>query len=260
VDRSVDNHGVKPCILAVLLACLSVPAGAQVRVQVLDMDPAAAATLGHWEQFSLRIEYETDRPIRVRAEALLAGERVTSINGGSPRYEPGLGDALCWFAYTEPARIDTVIVTAVDEETGAVVATTERSVGVTWTGRRNSRPRARAAWVERLQAAQDARARAPREAAANEPDSPLESFWLAGIMWSVPAYFLLQMLALWRLRGRWRIAAIVPAVPMAAIVTHACLAFLAQSNLFPLFLLFASPPASLYLAFLLVVHWIGRGR
>jgi hypothetical protein len=79
-------------------------------------------------------------------------------------------------------------------------------------------------------------------------------------MWSVPAYCLLQALALWRLRGGWRAAAIVPAVPMAGIVVHAVLAFLAQSNLFPLLLLFASPPASLYLMSLLLLHRLMRWR
>ena len=77
-------------------------------------------------------------------------------------------------------------------------------------------------------------------------------------MWSVPAYFLLQTLALWRLRGGWRIAAALPAVPMAAIVVQTAFAFLAQSNLFPILLLFGSPPASLYLILLLLIHRVMR--
>ena len=47
---------------------------------------------------------------------------------------------------------------------------------------------------------------------------------------------------------------------MAAIVVHAALAFLAQSNLFPLMLLFAGPPASLYLVSLLLLHRFARWR
>lgn len=63
-----------------------------------------------------------------------------------------------------------------------------------------------------------------------------------------------QIVALWRLRGGWRVAAAVPAVPMTAVLGHAILAYRAGSGLFPLFLIFTSPPALIYLAVVLLIR------
>ena len=95
--------------LAVVLLFASSLANAQPRIQLLDADPASPATLGHWEQLYLRIGYETDRPIRVRAEAYSGGKLVTEITSGSPRYEAGQGEAMFWFAFTRPQKVDRVV-------------------------------------------------------------------------------------------------------------------------------------------------------
>ena len=244
--------------LTVLLTALAVPAGAQVRLFVADMDPSASATLGHWEQFSLRIEYETDRPIRIRGDAMLDGRRVTSINSGSPQYDAGEGEALFWFAYTDAARVDAIVVRAVDEDSGEVLAETERPVRLEWTGRAAAR-RKPAAWVERLQAQHAARMRRQIQVSAGE-ESPAATLFFMAMTWSVPVYIVLQLVALWRMRGGWRVAAAVPAVPMGLVLVYTLLAMLAGSNLFPLMLLFASPPAAVYLIGLLGAHAIAKAR
>jgi hypothetical protein len=70
----------------------------------------------------------------------------------------------------------------------------------------------------------------------------------------VPAYFVLQPLALFRMSGKWRIAAAAPlarAIPAAA----DCLYALAQdSNLWPLIFIFFAPIGTLYLGILLAFH------
>jgi hypothetical protein len=71
---------------------------------------------------------------------------------------------------------------------------------------------------------------------------------------SVPAYVIVQIVALFRMSGWWLLAGLLPIVPMAvvSIITHN--AYGAQSNMWPILLLFASPAALIYLVILLLVN------
>jgi len=64
---------------------------------------------------------------------------------------------------------------------------------------------------------------------------------------AVPAYPVLQVMALRNLKGGWRYAAAVPLLAMIPLVAFTLVAFQQQSNLWPLPLILASPVASLYL-------------
>jgi hypothetical protein len=64
---------------------------------------------------------------------------------------------------------------------------------------------------------------------------------------AVPAYPVLQFMALRKLEGGWRYAAAVPLLAMIPLVAVTFIAFQQQSNLWPLLLILASPVASLYL-------------
>jgi hypothetical protein len=72
---------------------------------------------------------------------------------------------------------------------------------------------------------------------------------------AVPAYPVLQIIALRTLTGGWRYAAAVPLLAMAPIVAFTAFAFNQQSNLWPLLLILASPVALLYL---LAALWLQR--
>lgn len=67
------------------------------------------------------------------------------------------------------------------------------------------------------------------------------------IMLSLPGYVALQWYAVWKWDGGWRIAALVPLAIMALLVIHAAVAFVAQSNLWPLLVILTAPLACLYL-------------
>ena len=70
----------------------------------------------------------------------------------------------------------------------------------------------------------------------------------------IPAYVLLQLVALSRLASGWRKAAFAPLVFAIPIAFWCLAAFAAQSNLWPVpFILFA-PVGAFYLAVLLVVR------
>jgi hypothetical protein len=239
-------------MLAALLAILSVPASAAVSVRVAETHPVSPASLGHWGRFDLRIEYETDRAMRVRADAFSGSERVTSITSGSPRREPGAGEALFWLAFTEPKRVDRVVVRLEDEETHTALAETALEVDLTWTGEKGAAAGVRPDWIRRLQDEQDRRISAQGVPSDGWP-SGMGTLVIVLAVWMVPGYFLLQPFAIWRTRGRWRWAAAAPLVPMGAVVLYTIFAFLAGSNLFPLFLIFLAPPAFLYLVVLVLL-------
>jgi hypothetical protein len=252
----MGHRAGRRCVLALLLVLSgATAAAAEVRVQVLETDPPSPATLGHWEPFHLRIGYDSDRTIRVRGDAFFQGKRVTSISSGSPRYEPGTGEAYVWLAYTDAARVDKVVIFAKDDVTRNPLAQAEIAVDLTWTGiKQPEGTRARAGWVERLQAETERRSKAESAAYMNRPLPWWEGVLSFAMAWSVPGYLVLQVVLLRRYRGRWRLAAAVPALPMAVVLVYTVYAFRAGSNLFPLGLIFTSPFALLYLIGVIVVR------
>ena len=239
-------------LLACALACASAQAG--VRLQVMETFPAAPPSLGHWEPYYLRIGYVSDQPIRVRVEPFFGQTAVPGMNSGSPVSAAGSGEALFWIAYTGRVRVDRLLIYAQDEKWQGKLAPLELPVDLSWTGDKAQAARTPPEWVQRMKAERAARQKTEFDAATSEPVGWGWSllFFVAG--WSIPAYFILQAWLLWRWRGGWRIAAAIPAVPMAGFLLHAIFAFFAGSNLFPLFLIFLCLPALLYLLVLLGVR------
>ena len=238
---------------ALFLACVLAggAAHAEVRLQVLESFTAAPATLGHWEPYYLRIGYVSDQPIRVRVEPRLGDAAVPGMNGGSPVNAAGSGEAFYWIAYTDRVRVDRLVVYAQDEKWQGRLAQVEWPVDLAWSGDKAQAARTPPEWVQRLKGERAARDRIEYEARMSEPAGWGWSLGLFAAAWSIPVYFILQGFLLWRWRGGWRIAAAIPAVPMTGFLLHAIFAFVAGSNLFPLFLIFLCPPALLYLLVLL---------
>jgi hypothetical protein len=73
------------------------------------------------------------------------------------------------------------------------------------------------------------------------------------IFLAIPGYFLLQAALTFWTSGGWRKATLAPAVIMVPILAYTVLAFAAQSNLWPLLLIFTAPLAFLYLVVLAVI-------
>jgi len=81
----------------------------------------------------------------------------------------------------------------------------------------------------------------------------LTGFLLMGM---VPAYFILQPLALARLSGRWRIAAAAPLILAIPAAGWCILAFAEESNLWPLAFIFFAPIGTLYLGTILILDLV----
>lgn len=77
-------------------------------------------------------------------------------------------------------------------------------------------------------------------------------------MLAIPGYAVLQWQLARRWTGGWRVAALAPLVVMAPLAIHAALAFAAQSNLWPILLIFTSPLAFLYLLALVGARGFSR--
>lgn len=75
----------------------------------------------------------------------------------------------------------------------------------------------------------------------------MEDLLALAVMFSLPGYAVLQWHSARNWRGGWRIAALAPLAIMAPLVIHAALAFMAQSNLWPLLVILTAPLAFGYL-------------
>jgi len=87
----------------------------------------------------------------------------------------------------------------------------------------------------------------------------VEDILLDMIFWALPAYLLLQGWTIWRMEGRWRLAAAAPLIIALPLAGHAIFALSAGSNLWPLLLIFFAPAGARYLLGLLAAHWIRTG-
>jgi len=251
IHRHRTAAGLQWILPLVLVFVNHQPAAGEVRINVIETDPPTPFTLGHWEQFHLHIRYETDRAIRIYVDAFFGNQRVPSITGGSPLYEPGSGETDVWVAYTDPARVDRIVVRA--EDKGTRVTQTELPVELTWTGIKPLTPRHPAAWVERFRVENERRYKADYTAYMNRP-VPWWEHLIFLLPWAVPGYVILQIRLLRRYREGWRRAAAVPIVPMVGVLIYTVYAFQAGSNLFPLVLLFTSPFALMYLLGLMAIR------
>lgn len=79
---------------------------------------------------------------------------------------------------------------------------------------------------------------------------PFDLVWLA-----VPAYLVVQVVAITRTAGGMRLAAALPLVVMLPLFVYTAVAFAQESNLWPLGLLFLSPAALVYVT---VIWLVGR--
>ena len=240
-------------VAAIAWLCIPFPAQASVRIQVLETDPFSPATLGSWQRFNVRFGYVTDEPIRVHGEAFSGGRKVTSATSGSPVYPIGSGDGMFWFAYTDAAQVDRLVLTAYPAKARTALTETALDVELRWTGVQGA-PSTPADWVRRMDAAAEQRHKEQYEAYMNQPTPAWQSGLFLALVWSPVAYLVTQVMMLRRFRGGWRLAALVPLLPMGLVLVYTVAAFRAGSNLFPLVLIFTSPVALVYLVALLAVR------
>jgi len=219
-----------------------VVASADTSVQVRATYPTSRSVLGRGQTFFLLIGYTSDQPIRVRAQPFFAGERVPAMTSGSPHYGTGTGEVEVDLPLSDPRRVDTIVVTG-ETKTGEVVAQARISVDLTWTSRPDLTFHAPPEWVLRMSAEQDTRMQWWQEV-----------LWGLVLMGSIPAYFVLQVVLLWRLRDRWQRIAAVPLVMMVPVVAISAFGLWERATLWFIWLVFTAPLALFYLLVVMVLR------
>ena len=237
--------------LALIVVAGSASAQAPVHLYLLDTDPPVGSRLLRGEAFYARVQYQSDREIRIWGRGVGA-ERTPGKSHPSPVYGPGSGEALVWFTLDVPGKIEVMRVQAVPMGREAAVAELDYPVKLRW--EENAPKLPRAAWVDPMVVDLQQRVQEHVVSSAGTGWNVFATLLLA----CTPAYLALQALAFWRMRGRYGIAFWLPVGAMALVYLAALLGALAGSNLAPIWVVFASPLALIYVIVLLARDFLRR--
>lgn len=245
------------CIFVIAALALHAPASAQT-LRILATDPGARNTLATGDALYVHVRYEASVPVRFRVHAYRDGGRQTAglRTNASPVHPAGQGEAMAWLEFVQPAAIDTLEVSMLDES-WQPIERIEVSFPLEWRSDGRAGRRERPDWVARLSAAERqimAAATRATAASSNVFSAVLFGLLLFFAAWSIPGYFVLQIIVYRRWRDGWRKAGLAPLLVTVPILLQAILALLAKSNLWPLMMLFTYPLAFLYLLLLAVAR------
>jgi hypothetical protein len=195
-------------------------AHADVRVRVAATDPPAEATLGRDQSFYVRIQYDTDEPTAFWTYAYAGGKRIEKgwKSNASARWS-GSGYALGWIAFDVPMEVDEIRIVAGGGKPHVQREVARYPVKLRWTD--GPATRATAPWVPELQQATTAAWAAERRAAeANRGvgDAILGLLVMPLLGGVVLACLGAPVWVLWKWRGWWRLAGVVPFAIMAFVV------------------------------------------
>jgi len=216
----MNTHPIAFTLAVLSLAAMPVAhAGSSARI--VETHPSAAATLGRNQSFYVRIEYAADEPISLWARPYRDDDVVAEAMSNASSKYIGSGEALGWFALTEPGDVDEVRIIAGGGKPYREWELARQSLQLAWTATsRSAAPSA--AWVDELQAAADVRNREEAQRRASEPVSAGEVAVFSGFMLLILALLLagigVPLWSVWKWRGGWRIAAAVPAAVVGFVV------------------------------------------
>lgn len=201
-------------------------AEAGTRVQVLETDPAGeTVTLGRNETLWVRMAYVAEEPVSIWARPFFRGKEVPMMSNASVSHS-GSGYALGWFASDKPYEVDEIRIRIGGGKPYKEAEVGRYSVHVVGTGA-PAGARAKPSWAEELGREEEAVRRAEYDQRMREPPGAGDTALLTGFMAAVAALFLASFgwpaWALWKWRGRWRIAAAAPAALMAFVVLRIAL-------------------------------------
>jgi hypothetical protein len=211
-------------LLALFFAILAASAAhAEVRARVAATDPPADATLGRDQSFHVRIQFDADEPVALWTQAWSGGKRIDKgyKSNASAKWS-GSGYALGWISFDKPVEVDEIRIVAGGGNPYREWQVASYPVKLRWS---DGPPAGEAApWVPELQRATAAAWEAERRAAAARPRSTGEAafgllvipLFLGVVLACVGA----PIWALWKWRGWWRLAAVVPFVVMALVVAR----------------------------------------
>jgi hypothetical protein len=207
-------------VALLLLALCTAAAHAEVRARVAATDPPAEATLGRDQQFFVRIQFDADEPVALWTHAYANGKRIEKgwKSNASAKWS-GSGYALGWISFDTPVEVDEIRIVAGGGKPYVQREVARYPVKLRWGD--GPAAAATAPWVPELQRATAAAWEAERRAAdANRGigDTVLGLLVMPLFLALVLACVGAPIWALWRWRGWWRLAAVVPFAVMAFVV------------------------------------------
>jgi hypothetical protein len=236
-----------PVVVVTLLTvvCASPPAIAQT-VTIMERDPAPGVALSLDEALFVRLTYTSDTPLRFQASGYRGGtvlEKDVRMNP-APVYPAGSGEAVVWISYGTPATVDELRVEVYDSRF-QLLSSLRHRVDAEW--RQNAAvPRVRAAWVDRLNGAQQQMISVALQDDGSDSLLWMLLFQVIGL--SIPGYFILQFWTWRRWAGGWWVLGLLPLIVTVPVGVYTLFALAAGSNLWPLLMIFTLPCAFAYLA------------
>ncbi|HUL54134.1 MAG TPA: hypothetical protein VLT83_12060 [Opitutaceae bacterium] len=228
-------------------------------VKATGVTPDPATRLAPGQSLNVRIVYESAQPLRFQAAGYLAGVRNGRLAmNPSPVYPAGKGEAIAWLFGQPGARIDEIRVRVCDDRWRQLFEVRVPVKGE-WHAGVPAAPEA--PWALELSAVQQ-RGLNQTMAKPGKAAGILEKLWFALttvlvplVFLAVPGYPALQVYALVRLRGPARLLSALPLSFMLPVYAFCLYGLSQESNLWPLYAIFASPVAFLItLAVLLVAR------
>jgi len=212
-------------LVLALLPLLALPAGAgaETRVEIAATDPAGEhVTLGRDETFWVRVAYQADAPTSIWVRPYFRGEQVP-VRSNPSRKHTGSGEALGWFASSEPYQVDEIRVRLGGGSPYREWDAASLPIAITGSAA-PAAARTKPAWVGALLQAEAAAQARDRVQRASEPPSASDVALLNGFMLSMLAILVASVAtpawALFRWRGGWRLAAALPIAAMAFVVVR----------------------------------------
>lgn len=199
-------------VVLAFVAASGVQAASSARI--VETQPEAPAALGRQESFRVRIAYDTDEPINLWARPYRNGVQVKQAMSNASLKYTGSGEALGWFALTEPGEVDEIRVLAGGGKPYREWELMRQPVRLRWTAGAPSGA-SPAAWVAERLADEQRRRDEDARRRASEPVSAADTALAGGFMLAVLVLLLggiaVPLWSVWKWRGGWRLAAAVPA-------------------------------------------------
>ncbi|MGM9454982.1 hypothetical protein ACTAZI_16790 [Legionella bozemanae] len=218
---------------------------AALNVELSETSPAAPAVLHQNEALYVLIRYQSEEPLRFQAIGSYLGKEVKANARMNPSqaYPAGEGQAIAYKA----TKIDSLRVTVYNANWQAL-ETKSLSLSATWQEDRSNVTQPKAPWVNELNQQQQASV-----TATQQPLSAGDILFIQLLYWSIPIYWILQLIVLWKWSGTWRKLACIPLCISIPLLIYTVFSLFAESNLWPLMMLFITPVILLILLIIMVM-------
>ncbi len=236
-----------------LIMCFSALANA-LDIELVETSPAKTTALNPDEALYVLIRYKSDQPIRFQAIGKHLGEVVSDSARLNPSqaYPAGEGEAIAWVSYSKPTEIEAVKVTVYDKN-GQALQKKILPLSVHWQATNNGADQVLEPWVKRLNQQQQSSIGQERE--------PVSVFWnilIKLLFFSVPIYWILQIVLMIRWQGKWRKRSSLPLIISIPLLLYTLFAFYVGSNLWPLMMIFISPVLLIVLLIIMAIKMSTR--